>query len=189
MSTPIAREGREAREGRLKLPACGLFRTTRALPGAEQVVPAGLLVNFHNHSEQSMPVVLVPVHNVFNRWQWSATPNYVRQLSWIESLHRLPVEGFYVLRRDVALNDGSATRSSSAAPGARWPKGTLVQLGYDKTANPIVFIAQQRHDLHENSLIFADSGVAIGEEGLDFIEPVLVYEEPDPNAAGGETHT
>jgi hypothetical protein len=161
---------------RLKLPACGLFKTTRPLPGAEEAVPAGLLVNFHNHSEQSMPVVLVPVHNVFNRWQWAATPHYVRQLSWIDSLHRLPVEGFYVLRRDVMLDSGKA----------RWPKGTLVQLGYDRTGNPIVFIAQQRHDLHENSLVFADSGVALGDEGLAFIEPVMVYEEPDPQAAGGE---
>jgi hypothetical protein len=166
------------REGRLKLPACGLFKTTRALPGAEQAVPAGLLVNFHNHSEQNMPVVHVPVHNVFNRWQWSATPNYVRQLSWIESLQRLPIEGFYVLRRDVLLDDGKN----------RWPKGTLVQLGYDRTANPIVFIAQQRHELHENSLVFADSGVAIGAEGLDHIEPLMVYEEPDPNAAAGGSH-
>ena len=163
--------------GRITLPACGLFRTTRPLPGAEQAVPAGLLVNFHNHSEQSMPVVLEPVHNVFNRWQWSATPHYVRQLSWIESLQRLPVEGFYVLRRDVPIDGGKA----------HWPKGTLVQLGYDRSANPIVFIAQQRHDLHENALIFADSGVVIGEEGLAFIERLMVYEEPDPNAGGGET--
>src|SRR5947209_3868991 len=100
--------------GRLNLPACGLFRTTRALPGAEDAIPAGLLVNFHNHSEQNMPVVLAPVHNVFNRWQWSATPHYVRQLSWIESLQRLPIEGFYVLRRDIPVDDGKS----------RWPKGT-----------------------------------------------------------------
>ncbi len=31
-----------------RLPDCGLYRTTRPLPGHEDSIPAGILVNFHN---------------------------------------------------------------------------------------------------------------------------------------------
>jgi hypothetical protein len=163
----------------VKLPSCGLYRVTRPLPGREDDVPVGALVNFHNHSEQNMPVVLLPAHNVFNRWQWEATPIHIRQLSWIETLQSLPPEGFYALRGEVEFNEGKS----------RWPKGALVQLGYDRGAQPIVFIAQQRHHLAENSLWFAEQGVKLGTEGLSLLQPLVVYEEPDPAAAGGEKKT
>ena len=164
---------------RLKLPDCGLYRTSRALPNAEDTVPAGMLVNFHNHSEQNMPVLHLPMFNTFNRWQWSAEPTFIRQLSWIDSLQRIPTEGFYTLRKEVAFNDGKS----------KWPKGSLVQLGYDKTARPILFIAQQRFNLQDNNLWFGDQGVSLAPDLLGALDPVVVYEEPDPNVSGGEaTH-
>lgn len=161
----------------IALPACGLYRTSRALPGAESIIGEGLLVNFHNHSAQNMPVVLLPAFNVFNRWQWSTEPHYIRQLSWIDSLQRLPTEGFYSLRRELAFNDGKS----------KWPKGALVQLGYDKSGKAILFIAQLRHNLSENALWFAEQGVPLGTDSMGALEPIVVYEEPDPNSAGGET--
>ena len=160
----------------IQLPVCGLYRTTRPLPGAEAEVGEGALVNFHNHSTPGMPVVLRPAFNVFNRWSWNAEPIYVRQLSWLDSLHKLPAEGYYALRRELEFDDGSA----------RWPKGALVQLGYDRKASPLVFLAQLRHALSENTLWFAEHGVILREDQIDLLEPLSVFEEPDPVTAGGE---
>ncbi len=158
--------------GALRLPPCGLYRTTKALPGAEGEVPDGLLVNFHNHGARNMPVVLLPEFNVFNRWQWQREPHNIRQLSWIESLVRLPLEGYYALRKELFLEDGKS----------KWPRGTLVQLGYDRAAIPIVFIAQQRRNLADNFLWFSDRGLSIDAETLASLEPLTVHDEPDPEA-------
>jgi hypothetical protein len=149
----------------MKLPGCGLFRTTRPLPGAEERVPAGLLVNFHNHSAQGMPVVLVPESNSANAWTFAEEPEFVRQLSWIESLVRRPLEGFYALGEQVKFEGGA------------WPRGTLVQLGYDRAASPIVFIAQRLAAESGSALRFAEQGLMIGEEVLAAMIPLTVYEE------------
>lgn len=156
--------------------ACGLYRTTRAFDDAPTPIAAGALVNFHNHSEEGVPVVLTPAFNVFNRWQWTAKPIYVRDPSWLASLQRIPAEGFYALRADVAIDD----------KGARWKKGTLVQLGYDRTGTGIIFIAQLRHNLSENSLWFSEHGVRLSESQMELLEPLVVFEEPDPTTAGAE---
>ncbi len=151
---------------------CGLYRTTRPLSGT--AVHEDLVVSFHDHGGDAL--VHVPMRNELNRWTWRAEPVPVRDPSWIESLEPLPPEGFYVLREDVSFDGGRAT----------WPRGALVQLGYDRSGAPIVFLAQQRYYRAENALVFADRGVPIERERLDRLEPVIVYEEPDPNAAGGE---
>jgi hypothetical protein len=126
-----------------------------------------------------MPEVLLPGFSVFNRWQWKREPHPVRQLSWIESLVRLPLEGFYALSRPLPLDDGAST----------WPAGTLVQLGYDRAAMPIAFMAQLRANLADNFLWFADRGLTLDDDTLASLLPLTVYEEPDPNApaddAGG----
>ncbi len=163
--------------GALVLPSCGLCRTTKALPGAEREVPEGLLVNFHNHGPRGFPVVLLPEFNVFNRWQWRREPHHVRPLSWVESLVHLPLEGYYVLRRELLLEDGKS----------KWPRGTLVQLGYDRFASPIVFIAQQRQHLSDNFLWFSDRGLAIDDDSLGSLETLVVHEEPDAEHAPGRT--
>lgn len=158
------------------LPRCGLYRTTVALPGAESVVAAGMLVSFHDHSESGTPAVLVPAFNVFNRWKWTTKPIFVEERSWIETMQPLPAEGFYALRADLPL----------AGAAGRWAKGTLVQLGYDRSGVGIVFIAQLRHDSSESSLWFAERGERLSDDRLDLLEPLLVYEEPDPTTAGAE---
>ena len=123
-----------------KLPSCGLYRTTKPLAGHEQQIAAGQLVYFHNHSDSDLPQVLAPDHNVHNRWHFHGPAITVRGLSWTESLQPVPHEGFYVLTRDLSFN------------GGKWPKSTLVQLGYTRQADPILFIAQIRGQLQENDL-------------------------------------
>ena len=73
--------------------------------------------------------------------------------------------------------------------GGSWPKSTLVQLGYTRTADPILFIAQLRATLDENDLFFSDRGVGIAREQLALLEPTNVYVEPtEPGGHGTGQH-
>jgi hypothetical protein len=160
MATPIKNQPRE----------CGLYRATKALPGNEEKVPAGTLVYFHNHSSSNgpLPSVIPPDHCVHNRWhfhQETAIEN-IRSPSWVESLEPMPLQSFYTLRRELPFDGGS------------WPKGSIVQLGYTRSADPILFIARVRTSLAENDLFFSDKGVGIKRDQLSILEPAVVYAEP-----------
>lgn len=152
--------------------SCGLHRTTRPLEGT--AVGEDLVVSFHDHAGRAF--VHLPMRNELNRWTWRADPIPVHDREWIETLEPLPPEGFYVLHDEL----------SSPNARAKWPRGALVQLGYDRSGNPILFLAQQRFHRVENALLFADRGIRVDRARLDRLEPVIVYEEPDPNASGGE---
>ncbi len=155
------------------IPKCGLYATTRALPGADEV-RADILVNFHDHSDIGGPVVHLPAISSFNRWSWEKAPHRIAELSWLESLKPLKPEGYYVLREKLQFEE------------AEWPTGSIVQLGYDRHATPLIFLAQRRFHLAENTLFFAERGVPLGRERLHVLEQLVVYEEPDPNASGAE---
>lgn len=154
-------------------PPCGLYRTTRALPGDDAVGP-GLLVSFHDHSDAAVPVVFLPAFSTFNRWAWGKDPHPIRERGWLESLRPLPAEGYYVLPEDLAFDE------------AKWPASSLVQLGYDLTGGPLLFLAQRKFHRAENTLFFGERGVPIDADRLARLRPLVVYEEPDPDAAGAE---
>ena len=159
------------------LPPCGLYRTSKPLPDHEDEIGAGILVYFHNHSDAGLPVVIAPDHNILNRWHFHGAGVPFRSLAWADGLVRLPPEGFYVLRRALEFDGGS------------WPKSTLVQLGYTRTADPILFIAQLRAHVDENDLFFSDRGVAIDADQLALLEQLNVYVEPtEPGGHGTGTH-
>ena len=160
-----------AGSGKGSLPSCGLYVTTKPLPGHEAQFPAGLLVYFHNHDDQSdggLPQVLSPDHNIHNRWHFHGPGIEFRALSWVETLVKMPAEGFYVLRRELSFDGGS------------WPMGTLLQLGYTRNGDAILFIAQVRSKLEENDLWFSDRGVPIARDQLSFLDPVTVFQESSP---------
>lgn len=160
------------------LPDCGLYLTTKPLPGNEEQFPAGLLVYFHNHSDSGLPCVLSPDHNIHNRWHFHGPSVPFRGLSWADSLKKVSPEGFYTLRRELAFE------------GGKWPKGALVQLGYTRVADPILFIGRVRGQLAENDLFFSDKGVPVTREQLSILEPVSVYVEPSEGDghAPSDTH-
>jgi len=147
------------------LPSCGLYRTTKPLVGHEEQFPAGLLVYFHNHSDSGLPQVLSPDQNVHNRWHFHGPGVEFRGLSWADSLVKVPLEGFYLLKRELAFDGGT------------WPKGALVQLGYTKSADPILFIGQVRTKLDENDLWFSDRGVGIPREQMSILDSIVVFQE------------
>jgi hypothetical protein len=153
------------------LPECGLYRTTKPLPDHESAVTAGLLVYFHNHSDSGLPVVIPPEHNVLNRWHFHGPGIPFRGLSWADSLVKLPAEGFYMLRKALSFD------------GGEWPKSALVQLGYTRSADPILFIGQVRSQLAENDLWFSDRGVGVTRDQLALLEPLQIYAEPAAEGA------
>ena len=155
------------------LPECGLYKTTKPLPGHETKVPAGVIVYFHNHSDSGLPQVLTPDHNVHNRWHFHGPAIEFRGLAWADTLKRLPDEGFFMLKKELAFD------------GGKWPKGALVQLGYTKEGQAILFIGRVRARLAENDLFFSDRGVAVTPEQMANLERAQVYSEP---TEGSEEH-
>jgi len=148
------------------LPSCGLYRTTKPLPEHEAAFPAGSVVYFHNHSDSGLPVVIAPDHNIMNEWHFHGAGTPFRGLSWADSLVKMLDQGFYFLRKQLDFDGGS------------WPKGALVQLGYNREGDAILFIAQKRAQRAENNLYFSDRGVPLARERLSILEPVSVYTEP-----------
>jgi hypothetical protein len=71
-------------------------------------------------------------------------------------------------------------RKALTFEGGEWPKSALVQLGYTKSADPILFIGQVRAQLDENDLYFSDRGVGITREQVALLEPLNVFQEPVP---------
>ncbi len=88
----------------------------------------------------------------------------------------MPFEGFYSLRRELSFD------------GGKWPKGSLVQLGYTRNADAILFIARVRPRLEENDLFFSDRGVGITRDQLSILEPLTVFEEPSDGAGHQPDH-
>lgn len=153
------------------LPPCGLYRTTKALPEHEEEIPAGILVYFHNHSDSGLPVVIAPEHNIMNRWHFHGAGIPFRGMAWADSLTKMPAEGFYMLKKPFEFDGGS------------WPRGALVQLGYTRNGDPILFIAQQRANLEENDLFFSERGVGINRDQLGMLDQLSIFVEPAPEGA------
>ncbi len=154
------------------LPDCGLYLTSQPLPGNEQNVPAGTIVYFHNHSDSGLPQVITGDHNIHNRWHFHGPGLEFRGLSWANTLKKLTPEGFYTLRRELNFDGGS------------WPKGAIVQLGYTREADPILFIGRVRSRLDENDLFFSDKGLKIKRDQLNVLEPAPIFQEPDDGSSG-----
>ena len=158
-----------------RLPPCGLYRTTRPLPGHESGVPSDVLVYFHNHSDQGLPRVVLPAHIVHNRWHFHGDGVAFRSLSWAASLRRLPKQGLYVLREELPFE------------GGRWPKGALVQLGYNRAGEPLAFIAQTREDDTDNRVFFVDRGIRFDFDRLRSLSgPLTVYNDRGPRVEDDE---
>ena len=83
-------------------------------------------------------------------------------------LIKLPHEGFYRLLKEKTFEGGG-----------KWLVNAIVQLGYTRAAEPILFIAQRRSPLASNDLFFSDKGVKVPLVDLDeWIEPLAWYQEP-----------
>jgi hypothetical protein len=120
------------------------------MPGREEQVPAGVLVYFHNHSQQGRPVVLLPATNANNAWTYHDRGYLVPDDAWLGTLTALLPEGFYV------------TDSHVHAPGRSLPARSLVQLGYNRQGEPILFAARRVG----NTLDFPLRGMRFQDRGI-----------------------
>lgn len=139
------------------LPPCGIYKTRKALAGKEEWVRENILIYFHNHSQQGPPLVLLPASNAHNRWTFHDKGYLVKDPDFAESLLELKPEGFYILNEAIFLSHDDVI-----------PENTLVQLGYNRSGDPILFLAQ----FDNNTIQFPNSGLKCTLEIFDLLRPV-----------------
>ena len=152
----------------------GIYKTTKFLPEHEATVAPNMLILIRTDAEFAPASVLLPVQNIHNQWRFQMPGVKVPKVSygWGESLLKLPHEGFYRLTREFSFGDSG-----------RWLVGAIVQLGYTRPGEPILFIAQRRNPLVANDLFFSDKGVKIELKDITGSNPMLEaltwYQEPE----------
>lgn len=124
------------------LPPCGIYRTSMPL---DDHIPAGRLVYFHNHGDPG-PGVYLPSGWSANRAQWHENGHVIPDADWARTLGPLPAEGFYRVRESFTCCSRDCRTFET---------DLLVQLGYDGTAKPILFLPE-----------WTVKGLAIPEEGF-----------------------
>lgn len=153
------------------LPPCGLYKTGVPLPGDEAHLPAGKLVYFHSHSDQGPPVVCCPENNQHNRWRFQQQGHVVDDPVFLAALEPLLPEGLYAIKAHVHISKEELL-----------PERTLVQLGYDRDATPILFPGR----FSENSIVFPPTGLGFASgDVFANLEPVNFLV---PNGGGAELH-
>lgn len=157
----------------------GIYKTTKYLPGHEAQITPNQLVLIRTDGDFAPASVLLPVQNLNNQWRFQMPGVHIppASLNWGQTLTKLPHEGFYRLTREFTFGDTG-----------RWLRNAIVQLGYTRSAEPILFIAQRRAPLVANDLFFSDKGVKIDFDQLDMIEPLAWYQEPDKKGGSGTTN-
>lgn len=152
----------------------GIYKTTKYLPGHEAEVAPEQLILIRTDGEFAPASVLLPVRNEHNQWHFRMPGIKIpsTSLNWRDTLMTLPREGFYRLNREFRFGDNGV-----------WPQDSLVQLGYNQRADPILFIAQRRAPLVSNDLFFSDKGVKIElEDVAELLSPLFCYQEPAKKA-------
>lgn len=144
---------------RLAAMPCGLYRTHVALAADPGAVPAGVLIELHDHRPEELPYVQLPAHNHHNRWQFDPDALDAADPDFLLSLEPLPPEGPYVTRRPLALSEDQDDVLSEHA---------LVQLGYDRQGRCILYPAR----FAGLQIVFPDKGFLFEpHDVLDALEP------------------
>ena len=110
-------------------PNCGLYITGLGLEGHEDHLGKGVMVYFHNHSEAGPPLVLLPSTNTNNRWTFQNQGHLIQDDGFINAMTAIPPEGFYRLQQHLHIDQNKTI-----------PEQALVQLGYTRTGEPILFV-------------------------------------------------
>ena len=159
----------------INLPDPGLYRTTNGYPGHEVEIPPKALVYVGRNTETGVTFVVRPGQNRLNRWYWGEPTIPLRSTTWGSTLVSLPPEGFYTLPETLTSADGGS-----------WLKGAIVQLGYNREGEGIVFVGE-RHDAEvRNLLLFSESGWKISDDLLFKLvwAPILPVRNPAEGSAG-----
>lgn len=156
----------------LNLPNPGLYRTTKPYPGHEQDLPANALVYVGIQPDANVTFVVRPNLNRHNRWFWADPTIPLRSTIWGQTLKSIPPEGFYTLPDNVDVG------------GGKWLKNAIVQLGYNRQAQGILFVAEQHESEPRNILVFSEHGYLIEDSLLYRLvwAPILPIGTPDVEA-------
>lgn len=149
----------------------GIYRTTKYLPGHEAQVGPDQIVLVRTDAQFAPASVLLPSSNVHNQWRFSMPGIRVPESAsdWASSLVRLPHEGFYRLNEEMDFGEGG-----------KWLVGAILQLGYNRRGEPLLFIARRRTPLAENDLFFSKQGIKVDDSFFRRLDPLAWHEEPDP---------
>lgn len=153
------------------LPPCGLYRTRRALGST---IAEGRLVYFHNHGDPG-PGLYLPSGWSVNRARWHSRGTPLPDPQWVEHLDPLPAEGLYRVRVPFVCCE-KRCRS--------FEEESLVQLGYNGTAEPILFVPEWT----ATGLSFPTVGTVVDRARLESLTPLKVPEEEDPSADPSVLH-
>jgi hypothetical protein len=140
----------------MKLPPCGLYRTT----GQVGAIPAGRLVYFHNHGEPG-PGLYLPATWSRNRMQLQERGTLLPSPEDVRWLEPLPAEGFYRVVEPFHCCE-KRCRSFEAE--------LLVQLGYDASGQAIVFVPE----IVDGMLAVPEQGNRIDHEQLSRLKLLQV---------------
>ncbi|HYI01391.1 hypothetical protein [Hyalangium sp.] len=146
------------------LPPCGLYRTRRALG---TTIPEGRLVYFHNHGDPG-PGLYLPSGWSVNRARWHAHGTPIPNPEWAEHLEPLHSEGLYRVREAFTCCDKRCRT---------FEEELLVQLGYNGTAEPILFVPEWT----PTGLRFPTTGTVVAQGRLDLLVPLKVEETQEPS--------
>lgn len=140
----------------MELPVCGIYRTTAPIGP----VPAGRLVYFHNHGNPG-PGIYLPEGWKNNRATFSQQGVTLPNPEAAKSLKPLLEEGLYRVGETFTCCE---KRCRTYEPD------TLVQLGYDGEARPILFVPEWGSD----GLHFPERGQLVDDLRLTKLEFLLV---------------
>lgn len=158
-----------------ELPPCGLYRTRRAVAG----VPEGRLVYFHNHGDPG-PGLYLPVRWEGNRARFDRRGRTIPAEVEIGPalLEKLPPEGLYRVAKSFHC---------CAKRCRHFDAESLVQLGYDGAAEPLLFVPEMQPS---GTVAIPTRGTRIDREMLTRLSQLKVpvanrsvhveREEPDP---------
>ena len=127
------------------LPSCGLYRTGVPLAGNEEQVASGILVYFHNHSDQGPAMVLTPHDNEHNRWRFHDRGWAVEAPDFVAAMVPLKPEGLYVNTEHIHISREEII-----------PERMLVQLGYNRRGDSLLFVGR----FEANTIAFPSQGYA-----------------------------
>ena len=160
-----------AEKNQKELRNCGLYITGVDLEGHEDHLGKNVMVYFHNHSPAGPPIVLLPNKNAHNRWSFQEHGHLIEDSSYINAMKPIPPEGFYQLKQHLHLDKEKVL-----------PEHTIVQLGYTRTGEPILFLPT----LNELNLTFPATGFRWDDPKVIFEsisdKPLHVLNLPAPEA-------
>jgi len=155
-----------AMEG-VHLPPCGLYRTLRSVGE----IPAGRLVYFHNHGDPG-PGLYLPSSWAGNRARFEERGISLSSPADVAALEPLAREGFYRVTEPFHCCEQKCVLFEAE---------TLVQLGYDAQATPILFTPE----IVDGMLGVPERGTRVDREQIDKLRLLRVRVS---QRAGGATH-